>query len=89
MNRIALHTFTYCNDKAIISTVEIFGEYETMVMFEDGTEIESFYADSLEEAKANHNNAVKSYNDKAYNGGISKLLGAKNNGQFVKTVIAC
>ena len=77
MNRIALHTFTYCNDKAIISTVEIFGEYETMVMFEDGTEIESFYADSLEEAKANHNNAVKTYNDKVYTAAFLSCLEQK------------
>lgn len=89
MNRIALHTFTYCNTPAIISTVEIFGEYETMVMYKDGKEIESFYADSLENAKVNHNKAVKYYNDKVYNGGISKLLGVKNDGQFVKTIIPC
>ena len=28
------------NTKAMISTAEIFGEYEIMVMFEDGTELE-------------------------------------------------
>lgn len=90
MERIALHTMYYYQEKAIISTVKIYGYYETMVMYErDGEEIESIRTYSLDEAKATHNRLVNEYNDRIYEGSINKLLGAVNYGQFVKTVKAC
>lgn len=90
MERIALHTMYYYQEKAIISTVKIYGYYETMVMYErDGEEIESIRTYSLEDAKATHNRLVNEYNDRIYEGSINKLLGAVNFGQFVKTVKAC
>lgn len=90
MERIALHTMYYYQEKAVISTVKIYGYYETMVMWEkDGEEIESVRTYSLEEAKKTHNALVNKYNDMIYEGSINKLLGAVNYGQFVKTVKAC
>ena len=90
MERIALHTMYYYQEKAVISTVKIYGYYETMVMYErDGEEIESIRTYSLEDAKATHNRLVNEYNDRIYDGSINKLLGAVNFGQFVKTVKAC
>ena len=88
-NRIALHTMVIYNTPAIISTVELFGEYETMVMFEDGDELECIRTKNLEDAKETHNRLVREYNDKIYEGSIAKLIGALNYGQFVKTVKAC
>ena len=88
--RIALHTFTFCNTPARISTVEIFpGEYETMVMFDDGDEIEVFTTYTFEDARHTHNDAVNRWNDRIYDGSTQKLLGVKNHGQFVTTVVAC
>ena len=87
--RIALHTMVIYNTKAMISTVKIFGEYETMVMFEDGDEIESRTSATFEEARKAHNELVRKYNDKIYEGSTAKLLGAVNLGQFVHTVKAC
>ena len=90
MERIALHTMYYYQEKAVISTVKIYGYYETMVMWvKDGEEIESVRTYSLEEAKKTHNELVNKYNDMIYEGSINKLLGAVNYGQFVKTVKAC
>ena len=89
MTRIALHKMVYFNTRAMISTVEAFGEYETMVMFEDGDEIEVIRTHSLEEARKNHNRLVHKYNDEIFEGSIAKLLGAANVGQFVKCVKAC
>ena len=42
MERIALHTFYIYNEPAMISTVNMFGTYETMVMMDDGDELESY-----------------------------------------------
>lgn len=90
MNRIALHTFSFCNAPAIISTVEIFpNEYETMVMFDDGDELEVFKTTNLEDARRVHGEAVNRWNDRLYEGSTAKLLGAKNHGQFITTVVAC
>ena len=87
--RIALHTMVIYNTKAMISTVKVFGEYETMVMFEDGDEIESITSASLGDARKAHNELVNKYNDKIYEGSTAKLLGVENLGQFVHTVKAC
>lgn len=87
--RIALHEMVWLNTNAIISTVKLFGRYETMVMFEDGDEIESYQSETLEEAKKTHNRLVHSWNDKLYEGSTEKLLGALNYGQFVKCIKAC
>ena len=89
MTRIALHTMFIYNNKAMISTVKIGNIYETMVMFDDGDELESFRTDSLDEAKSTHNKLMHKYNDMIYEGSLQKHLGVANLGQFVKTVVSC
>lgn len=87
--RIALHTMYLYDTKAMISTVKVLGRYETMVMFYDGDELECIKSQTLEDAKRTHNELVRKYNDKIYEGSTAKLLGAVNLGQFVHTVVAC
>lgn len=89
MTRIALHTMFIYNHKAMISTVKLGSTYETMVMFDDGDELECFRTDSLDEAKTIHNKLMNKYNDMIYEGSLYKKLGVVNVGQFVKTVVAC
>lgn len=88
--RIALHEMVWCRRKAMISTVQISDtHFETMVMYNDGTELESFHTGTLKEARRVHNEAVMRWNDKIYEGSTAKCLGIENLGQFVKTVVAC
>ena len=90
LNRIGLHTFIFCNTRARISTVELWkGHFETMVMFDDGDEIEVFETSTIEEARKTHNEAVHRWNDRIYEGSTAKLLGAVNYGQFVTPVVTC
>lgn len=89
INRIALHTFVWLDTNSMISTVEFCGKYETMVMFDDGDEIECYRSDTLEEARAKHNELVHKWNDRLYEGSIAKVLGAMNYGQFVTAVKTC
>ena len=90
MNRIALHTFVFCNAPARISTVEIFaGLFETMVMFDDGDELEVHRTTTLEDARRIHNEVMHRWNDRIYEGSTAKLLGAPNYGQFVTAVVTC
>ena len=76
--RIALNTFSFCNTKTLISTVEIFGEYETMVMFEDGEELESFTSSTEEEARATHKETVERWNKRLAGDSLNKCLGIPN-----------
>ena len=90
MKRIGLHTFTIHNTAARISTIQITeNEFETMVMYDDGDEIECITTHTLAEAKKTHNKLMNKYNDIVYNGSTAKLLGVENYGQFVHTVVAC
>ena len=93
MERIALHTFYIYNEPAMINTVNMFGTYETMVMMDDGDELESYRTKSLEEARATHNRLVHEYNDRLYDGTIRgrllKAIGEPNVGQMVKCIKAC
>ena len=90
MTRIGLHIFVIHNIPAIISTVEIFpGEFETMVMYEDGDELECIRTNSRKAACKAHNEAVQCWNDRVYEGSTAKLLGAANLGQFVTAVVTC
>lgn len=89
IERIALHRMFLYNHEAIISTVRIGGFYETMVMFDDGDELECIRSGSLEAARATHNSLVHAYNDKIYEGSTARLLGVRNYGQFVETIKAC
>ena len=89
MERIALHTMTYHNHEAMISTVKVFGAYETMVMYSDGEEIEVITTATEADARAAHNRLMNKYNDLIYTGSIAQLLGVPNLGQFVRTVKAC
>ena len=90
MTRIALHTFTFCNAPARISTVQLYADlFETMVMFDDGEEIEVFETSTLEAARKTHNEVMHRWNDRLYEGSTAKLLGAANFGQFVTPVVTC
>lgn len=90
MERIGLHKMVFCNAKAIISTVKLgVNNYETMVMYEDGEEIESFRTSTESEAKAKHNETMNKWNDKIYDDSIDKCLGFSNLGQFVKPIVTC
>lgn len=89
-NRIALHTFIFCNNRAMISTVQLSaGLYETMVMFDDGDELECIRTTTIQDAKKTHNEVMHRWNDKIYEGSSAKLLGAVNYGQFVTPVVTC
>ena len=90
MTRIALHTFIYNNYPARVSTVQLGDDlYETIVMYDDGVEIEVLHTSTLENAKATHNCLMNKYNDLCYRGSIAELLGVANLGQFMHTVQAC
>ncbi len=93
MERIALHTFYIYGEPAMISTVNMFGTYETIVMMEDGDELEMYRTKDIEEAKATHKKLVNKYNDRLYEGSIRgqllKAIGEPNIGQMVKCIKAC
>ena len=90
MTRIALHTFVFCNTPARISTVEICKDlYETMVMFDDGDELEVHRTSNRADACRTHNEVMHRWTDRIYEGSTAKLLGAPNYGQFVTAVVAC
>jgi hypothetical protein len=93
MERIALHTFNIYNMPAMISTVNMYGTYETIVMLDDGDELELYRTKDLNEAKATHNRLVNKYNDRLYKGSIRgrllQAIGEPNIGQMVTCVKAC
>lgn len=90
LNRIGLHTFWFCNAKAMISTVQLEENlFETMVMFDDGDELECIRTHTLADAKKTHNEVMNRWNDRIYEGSTAKLLGAPNLGQFVTPVVTC
>lgn len=91
MERVGLHTMTYLREPARVSTVKLAdGVYETIVMWDDGEEIESpVRTATLEDARALHNETMRRWNDRLYEGSIDKLLGFANLGQFVKPVKMC
>lgn len=90
LNRIGLHTFWFCNTKAMISTVQLEANlFETMVMFDDGDELECIRTNTLADAKKTHNEVMHRWNDRIYEGSTAKLLGAPNLGQFVTPVVTC
>ena len=90
MKRIGLHKFVFCNTPAIVSTVQISAnEFETMVMFEDGEDLECVTTRTVEDARRTHNEIMHKWNDKVYEGSTAKLLGAPNYGQFMTAVVAC
>lgn len=89
-NRIGLHKFTYCNAPAVISTVQLAEDlFETMVMYDDGDELECIQTATVEEARKTHNEVMHRWNDRVYGGSIQKLLGVVNYGQFVTPVVTC
>ena len=93
MERIAMHTFYIYNRKAMISTVNMYGTYDTIVMMDDGDELEMIRTKDLNEAKATHNRLVRKYNDELYEhsirGQLLKAIGEPNIGQMVKCIKAC
>lgn len=91
MERIGLHTMCYLQHPARVSTVKLDdGLYETIVMWDDGEEIEApVRTSTLEDAREAHNDAMMRWNDRLYGGSIDKPLGVANMGQFVKSVVMC
>lgn len=90
INRIGLHTMIVYNTPAMISTVQLDANtYETMVMFEDGDELECIRTHSLDDAKRTHNEVMNRWNNRLYESSIAKHIGFPNIGQFVHTVKAC
>lgn len=91
MERIGLHTMRYLQEPARVSTVKLDdGVYETIVMWDDGEEIEPpARTETLDEARALHNETMRRWNDKLYDGSIDKLLGFGNVWQFVKPIVMC
>lgn len=90
LNRIGLHTFVFCNTNAMISTVQLSENlFETMVMFADGDELECIRTATLADAKKTHNEVMRRWNDRIYEGSTAKLLGAPNLGQFVNPIVTC
>ena len=91
MERIALHTMHYLQHPARVSTVKLCdGLYETIVMWDDGEEIEPpERTATMEEARELHDATMRRWNDRLYDGSIDKLLGVANLGQFVKPVSMC
>ena len=90
MTHIGLHTFVFCNSHARISTVQMGRDlYETMVMFDDGDELEVRRTSTIEDARRTHNEVMHRWNDRVYEGSTAKLLGAPNYGQFVNAVVTC
>lgn len=92
--RIGLHEAYFCGEKIIISTVELAGGwmgtgFETVVMFLDGETVEEHHTSTLEEAKKMHNEVMRRWNDKLYEGSTAQLLGVANIGQFVKPRVTC
>lgn len=90
MTAIGLHTFVYLNTTAMISTVQLEENlFETMVMFDDGDELECIRTRTLADAKKTHNEVMHRWNDRIYEGSTAKMLGAPNLGQFVTPVVTC
>lgn len=88
--KIGEHKMRYCGAPAMISTVELSETvFETMVMFEDGEEIESFRTNNEFDARKKHNETVQKWNDIIYSGSIERHLGFGNWGQFVKPIKMC
>ena len=88
MKHIALHSFYFCNAKARVSTVQLSEhEFETMVMFDDGDELEQIITSNRKDACKTHNEVMHRWNDKLYEGSTAKLLGAANIGQFMHPVV--
>lgn len=68
VKNIQKNKFRWLNTPCIISTVYIplFNEYQTMVMFEDGEEIDSYTTYSKEEALQLHKTLVEQWKDKLF-----------------------
>lgn len=90
LRRIGLHTFVWLNAPCRISTVQLSPSlFETMVMFDDGDEIEVFHTATVEDARRIHNETMHRWNDRIYESSTARLLGVQNYGQFVHTVVSC
>lgn len=90
MKRIGLHTCRINNAPARISTIQLCAdEFETMVMFDYGEEIECFRTTNIEDARKMHNKVMRRWNDRLYEASIAKVLGFENYGQFVHPVVKC
>lgn len=90
INTIGRHTMIAFNHPAIISTIQLGDNlYETMVMFDDGEELECIRTRTLADAKRTHNEVMNRWNDHLYEGSVAKCLGFPNIGQFVHPVVTC
>lgn len=71
---VAYNKFRFCNQTAIVSTVQYDGVFETMVLYDDGLELETIRTRTLEDAKKTHAETYARWKAHAYDGSIQKLL---------------
>ena len=85
MRRVARHEMEYLAEPAVISTVELCeGLFETIVMWEDGEEIEpSVRTRNEAEACVLHMETVERWRGKLFDGSIAKLVGGTDRSVFV------
>ena len=86
MRKVMRHEMEYLAEPAVISTVELCeGLFETMVMWEDGEEIELPVRTRDEaEAVATHMELVERWREKLFEGSIAKLVGGTDRSMFVR-----
>lgn len=85
MRKVMRHEMEYLAEPAVISTVELCeGLFETMVMWEDGEEIEP-PARTRDEAEAVvlHLELVEKWRERLFEGSIAKLVGGTDRSGFV------
>lgn len=76
MTNIIKHKMYIHCELAYISTVELYGKYETMVLYEaDGEEIESYLSDTLQDALKIHKELEYKYEEELYENSLDKCLG--------------
>lgn len=85
MERIALHRMEYLGEPARVSTVRLgAGVYETLVMWDDGEEIEPPARTRDEwEALSLHMDAVERWRTRLFQGSIMQLAGGTDASALV------
>ena len=76
MTNIIKHKMYIHGQLAYISTVVVYGKYETMVLYEsDGEEIESYLSNNLQDALKIHKELDYKYEEELYENSLDKCLG--------------
>lgn len=83
--KIARHVLHAFNSQVIISTVKLAeGLFETIVMFDDGEELDCVHAHTREDACTLHENAVLHWTSIIYDGSIDKCIGIGSPMESIK-----